>query len=350
MMGENMKNKLCFFVIIVFVLIQILTVFAKGIIYEFSSFIINYAVSFTLEDFEYNHGWLGEIIGNDNLLTVRYAEIEFVNEKDEVVNSESLIVLKGTEGEYNFLSNSMTVGGGNGYNGNGVRIQFWAFKVLDGTSVVKSGNENDKMKAVYLSFEDYQEGMPTKLMISFNEPNMSDFTALDEYPSKAIDFRKLNFVGKPVAIVSFDINDAIAYENIFDEVIENNIPIVDDDKKQDSADILYQLELFKGTEAGYELGSELTRAQAATLIVRLMGKETEADSNSYISIFTDVPEDHWAKNYIMYCYENNITYGTSNDTYSPELLIPYDQFQALVLRTLGYSANPETAIEVAVDS
>ena len=347
-----MKKITIYLLIAVLMFSKAPTILAEDITYEFSGVLVNYAISFTVEDATYNHGWLGEVIGDDNLLSVYYAEIEFTNEKNEVTNGECLITLKGSEGEYNFLSNSMCTDGGNGYRGNGLRIQFWAHKILDGTNVVKSFNKNEQEKIVYLAFENYQNGRPTTLKLSFNEPDVFDFVVLDEYPAKIIRFSEADSVGKPTIESSFQIADAMTENDtvVADAVVENNNSIASSKAKQTSADILYELDLFKGTDTGYELESALTRAQAATLIVRLLGKEAEVDNNPQANVFTDVPESHWAKNYIAYCYENNITYGTGNNTYSPEALIPFEQFSTLVLRTLGYSASPETAIEAAVDS
>ena len=44
------------------------------------------------------------------------------------------------------------------------------------------------------------------------------------------------------------------------------------------ADQLKALGLFQGTEQGYELDRAPTRAEAATMLVRLLGKEADAQS------------------------------------------------------------------------
>ena len=66
------------------------------------------------------------------------------------------------------------------------------------------------------------------------------------------------------------------------------------------ADILYAENLFKGTgmterdEPIYQLYGSVTRAQAITMLVRILGKESEALANQerYETPFTDVPA--WA--------------------------------------------------------
>ena len=42
---------------------------------------------------------------------------------------------------------------------------------------------------------------------------------------------------------------------------------------EEQADILNQLGLFRGTDNGYQLEKNFTRAEGATMLVRLLGKE-----------------------------------------------------------------------------
>ncbi len=118
----------------------------------------------------------------------------------------------------------------------------------------------------------------------------------------------------------------------------------------DYADKLYDLGLFKGTDNGYELENTLTREQAATVLVRLLGEEANSEKISFDEVFEDVKSDRWSFPYVMYCYKNNITKGTSNNAFSPELPISADQFVTLVLRLLGYTdVEPETAFDYALE-
>ena len=114
------------------------------------------------------------------------------------------------------------------------------------------------------------------------------------------------------------------------------------------ADELKKLGLFKGTNIGYELDKTLTRAESATMLVRLLGAEITATTSKYETVLSDVPEDKWYYTYIMYCYEKGITKGTGTDTFSPDDTVTAEQFVTLVLRALGYSdAEPETAFVTA---
>ncbi len=113
---------------------------------------------------------------------------------------------------------------------------------------------------------------------------------------------------------------------------------------QDEADILYELGLFRGTGQGYELENELTREQAVTILVRLLGEEGALDAQDYRAVFEDVDEERWSFPYVMYCYENGITKGTGKDSFSPEKSISAEEFITLVLRLMGYEkTEPETA-------
>lgn len=110
------------------------------------------------------------------------------------------------------------------------------------------------------------------------------------------------------------------------------------------ADELNQLGLFLGTENGYELESTFTRAQGATMLVRLLGKEQEALSKTPGGAFADVPAGDWSAPYVEYCFENGITKGTGDGAYSPENAMSGGEYITLVLRALGYQyAEPENA-------
>lgn len=115
------------------------------------------------------------------------------------------------------------------------------------------------------------------------------------------------------------------------------------------ANTLYELGLFRGTDAGYELDKTLTREQAVTILVRLLGEEENVLNASFDAKFIDVDESRWSYPYIMYCYENNITKGTAEDTFSPEDEVTEEQFVTLVMRLMGYEdIEPENALEESV--
>ncbi len=116
----------------------------------------------------------------------------------------------------------------------------------------------------------------------------------------------------------------------------------------DYAGKLNELGLFNGTDKGYELDAPVTREQAATVLTRLIGGENEAVKAEYAAVFDDVPKDRWSFPYVMFCYENGISKGTGNHSFSPSDEISAGQFLTLVLRALGYETLPDTAFDTAV--
>ena len=123
------------------------------------------------------------------------------------------------------------------------------------------------------------------------------------------------------------------------EIAAKNTPLADE---------LNQLGLFMGTGNGYELESTLTREQAATMLVRLKGEEKNVKDYAAKEIFDDVKSDRWSFPYVMYCYDNSITKGTSESTFSPSKKISAAEFITLVLRLIGFDAEPENAYSKAV--
>jgi len=98
---------------------------------------------------------------------------------------------------------------------------------------------------------------------------------------------------------------------------------------------LKSLGLFKGaSDTDFELGREPTRTEAIVMLIRLLGKESEALSSEYQHPFTDV--EPWADKYIGYAYEMKLTNGSSPTEFGTEPATA-DMFLTFVLRALGYS-------------
>lgn len=102
------------------------------------------------------------------------------------------------------------------------------------------------------------------------------------------------------------------------------------------ADALNAMGLFRGSSSGsYNLDQPSTRAQAATMLVRLLGKEQDALSGNYSVPFTDIPS--WADKYVGYLYSNGLIKGTSDTMFSPNVNCNVTMYTVFVLRSLGYS-------------
>ena len=101
------------------------------------------------------------------------------------------------------------------------------------------------------------------------------------------------------------------------------------------ADQLNSLGLFQGTDTGYELDRAPTRSEAATMLVRLLGKEQQALQLEYTAPFTDL--EGWEKPYVQYLYDNGLTTGASETTFEPLEACSAQMYTTFLLRALGYS-------------
>lgn len=104
------------------------------------------------------------------------------------------------------------------------------------------------------------------------------------------------------------------------------------------ANELSRMNLFKGTGGDYktfDLERSPTRAEAAVMLVRLLGQENAAQKLPYAAPFTDVPA--WAQPYVQYLYTNGLASGETADRFAPDALCSAQMFTAFLLRVLGYS-------------
>jgi len=109
----------------------------------------------------------------------------------------------------------------------------------------------------------------------------------------------------------------------------------------DAANKLYALGLFKGTgidESGkpiYSLERSLTRAEGVALLVRFLGKESDANAADTSELpFSDVAT--WAKPYVAYAYGSGLTNGVSAERFGGSSEMTAVQYLTFLLRALGY--------------
>ena len=112
-----------------------------------------------------------------------------------------------------------------------------------------------------------------------------------------------------------------------------------------AANSLYKLGLFKGVGENpdgtpiFDLDRAPTRNEAVTMLVRLLGKETEAKSREWATPFTDL--DDWVKPYVGYAYNNKLTNGISATEFGGALAVTASQYITFVLRALGYDSTKD---------
>ncbi len=115
-----------------------------------------------------------------------------------------------------------------------------------------------------------------------------------------------------------------------------------------NADILKDVGLFQGTGQGYDLDRAPTRAEAATMLVRMLGKENEASKLDYTAPFTDL--SGWEKPYVQYLYDNGLITGASENTFDPHGKCSAQMYTTFLLRALGYSdMNGDFTYDNAMD-
>jgi hypothetical protein len=121
--------------------------------------------------------------------------------------------------------------------------------------------------------------------------------------------------------------------------------------QENSAQTLYNYGLFRGTGVQsngtpiFDLDKVPTRNQAIIMLVRLLGKESEALEGNWNIPFTDVSSS--MRPYIGYAYTNGLTNGTSASTYSGGAAIPANQYIAFVLRALCYHSGSDFEVATA---
>lgn len=103
---------------------------------------------------------------------------------------------------------------------------------------------------------------------------------------------------------------------------------------------LERLGLFRGVgedENGFtnfDLDRAPSREEAVTMLVRALGKGTEAAEMGKTHPFTDVPA--WADGYVSYAYDQGLTKGTSDTTFGAGDTATGAMYVTFMLRALGY--------------
>ncbi len=82
----------------------------------------------------------------------------------------------------------------------------------------------------------------------------------------------------------------------------------------------------------------VTRAQAATLLVRAMNLSLDYGSTH----FKDIPHTHWAKHYIQTAYKNGLFIGDKNGYFNPEQPLTREQMAAVINRIMDMDSEPNS--------
>jgi len=124
---------------------------------------------------------------------------------------------------------------------------------------------------------------------------------------------------------------------------------------EQAGEYLRQLDLYRGYEDGtLGLDRNITRAEFATLAVRIEGLEDLQEEYRGETIFGDVKENHWASGYVNIAESQGLIEGFEDKTFRPEEEITYVQALAVVVRILGYEKDvvgewPDNYVEMGKD-
>jgi hypothetical protein len=109
-----------------------------------------------------------------------------------------------------------------------------------------------------------------------------------------------------------------------------------------AVDRLMTVDVFKGYDTGlFGVNDYFTRAQLATIAVRLLGLEKAAELSAGPTMFSDVSANHWASGYINVAVNQGIIKGYGDGRFGPDDPVTYAQAITILVRTLGYGPVTE---------
>ena len=90
---------------------------------------------------------------------------------------------------------------------------------------------------------------------------------------------------------------------------------------------------FKGDENGnFRPKDTLTRAELAQILTKAYELKTK-----HPHTFTDIPENHWARDAISALQSNKVAVGTGDGKFQPEMLVTRGQFAKFLQRSIDNS-------------
>lgn len=147
---------------------------------------------------------------------------------------------------------------------------------------------------------------------------------------------------------SFKLIAEISYEDKTLATMENNIEVsktkINEEmftdlvgtKYLDAVKILNGLNILNGYPDGtFKPENPITRAEF-TVIATKLANLTVADIQSTELRFSDVANEHWAKNFIILAYENSIISGYPDNTFKPDNNVTYQEALTILLNVMGY--------------
>ena len=112
----------------------------------------------------------------------------------------------------------------------------------------------------------------------------------------------------------------------------------------EAVEVLTGMDIFWGSENSFYPKSNVTRAEVATLLYRVMTTDV---SGSQVGIykdygmFDDVLETNWFAGYVNYSANNEYVVGVGDNKYNPKGNVTGYEWITMLLRAIGYDANGE---------
>jgi len=111
----------------------------------------------------------------------------------------------------------------------------------------------------------------------------------------------------------------------------------------DAVEVLSDAKIIQGyADGNFYPDKTITRAQAATMICRLLDVEEEAKSIKK-SVFSDVPTSYWAAGCIAKAAELGIINGYQDGSFKPDNTLTYAQIVKMVVCANGLKSLAEEA-------
>ncbi len=107
------------------------------------------------------------------------------------------------------------------------------------------------------------------------------------------------------------------------------------------AEALKEINIFNGTNKGFELSRVPNRLEGMILLLRLLGEEQEAKKvDSSDCPFYDVPD--WGKKTVAYAYKKGYTTGIRNLKFGSDYPLSTKDYATFLLRALQFEKNDYT--------
>ncbi len=104
----------------------------------------------------------------------------------------------------------------------------------------------------------------------------------------------------------------------------------------EAVNILTNLGIIKGADDGtFKPNNTITRAEVAAIMVRALNLEALPGT----TVFTDVPENHWAAGEINAAYAAGVINGKGDGTFDPSGEVTYEQVLKMIVCALGYDLD-----------